>query len=284
MFAGVIVAIAVSCMSFTRAVLAAEAPLPLEDRYKALETLARGLYFVETMYVDPKAVDPEVLVQRALKGVTSGLDPHTTIMPKKAYEQMSIDTKGKFGGVGVIVSYEKNKIKVIAPMEGSPAWEAGIRSGDIITSIDGKKIEDINGEEALERMKGDVGTTLHLTIKRANEAKDLQFKLVRKFIKVASTRGQLLSDTIGYARISSFQEDSSENLEKILNGFKQLDWLVLDLRDNPGGAPRPSRQSKRFVFGEWSDRFHCRTRSSKDRTRVRPQKWYISEFPHCRIS
>lgn len=235
MFAGVLVTLAFSYLTLVPLAHSAEGPLPLEDRYKALETLARGLYFVETMYVDPKVVDPEVLVQRALKGVTSGLDPHTTIMPKKAYEQLSIDTKGKFGGVGVIVSYEKNKIKVIAPMEGSPAWEAGIRSGDIITSIDGKKVEDINGEEALERMKGEVGTTLLLTIKRANEAKDLQFKLVRKFIKVASTRGQLLSDTIGYARISSFQEDSSENLEKILNSFKQLDGLVLDLRDNPGG-------------------------------------------------
>ena len=214
---------------------AAEAPLQIEDRYKALESLARGLYFIESMYVDPKAVNPDFLVQKALKGVTSSLDPHTTIMPKKAYEQLSLDTQGKFGGVGVIVSYEKNKIKIIAPMEGSPAWEAGIRSGDIITAIDGKKIEDINGEEALDRMKGEVGTTLLLTIKRANEPKDLQFKLVRKFIKVASTRGQLLSDTIGYARISSFQEDSSENLEKILNGFKQIDGLVLDLRDNPGG-------------------------------------------------
>jgi carboxyl-terminal processing protease len=133
------------------------------------------------------------------------------------------------------VSYENNKIKVVSPMEGTPAWTAGIKSGDIITSIDGKRVEEFNGEEALDKMKGEVGSTVTLSIKRDNEPKELIFKLVRKFIKVASTRGQMLSENIAYARISSFQEDSSDNLEKILQGFKNIDGLILDLRDNPGG-------------------------------------------------
>jgi carboxyl-terminal processing protease len=209
--------------------------LPIEERYKALESLARGLYFIENMYVDPNAVASDLVVQNALKGVTNGLDPHTTIMPKRTFDQFSVDTQGKFGGIGVIVSYENNKIKVVSPMEGTPAWTAGIKSGDIITSIDGKRVEEFNGEEALDKMKGEVGSTVTLSIKRDNEPKELIFKLVRKFIKVASTRGQMLSENIAYARISSFQEDSSDNLEKILQGFKNIDGLILDLRDNPGG-------------------------------------------------
>ena len=225
----------ISSSIFSKEALSAATRLPIEERYRALESLARGLYFIENMYVDPKAVSSEVIVQHALKGVTNGLDPHTTIMPKRAFDQFSVDTQGKFGGVGVIVSYENSKIKVVSPMEGTPAWNAGIKSGDIITAIDGKRVEDFNSEEALDKMKGEVGSTITLTIKRENEPKELIFKLVRKFIKVASTRGQMLSENIAYARISSFQEDSSDNLEKILRGFNNIDGLVLDLRDNPGG-------------------------------------------------
>jgi len=207
----------------------------LEERYKALESLAKGLYYLETLYVDPNMVSPDSMVQKALKGITSSLDPHSTLLPQKAYEKMTNDTQGKFGGVGVIVSYEKNKLKVIAPIEGSPAWEEGIKSGDLIVEINRVKVEGMSGEEALERLKGDVGSKLLLKIQRSGVSVNFEVKLTRKIIKLASTRGQKLTENIGYAKVTSFQNDTTETLEKIIVGFGEFDGLILDLRDNPGG-------------------------------------------------
>ena len=118
----------------------AKAPAPALDetagRYKNLETLARGLFYLETMYVDPNKVNEEQMVQNALRGIVDHLDPHTMLMPAKAFEQMTIDTQGKFGGVGIIVSQERGKIIVVSPIEDTPAYKAGVKAGDEIIEID----------------------------------------------------------------------------------------------------------------------------------------------------
>lgn len=213
-----------------------EPPKNKQSKYQALETFARALFFMENMYVDPKKVKEDKIIDDALKGIVSKLDPHTMIMPKKAFEQLTIDTQGKFGGVGIIVSQERGKVIVISPIEDTPAMKKGIKSGDEIISIDGNDLSKMKSSDAVDSMRGVPGSTLKLEIRRKGEPKTLHFSLVREIIKVKSVRGQLLSDNIYYMRISSFQEETANELRKLLQKYKKsMRGLVLDLRDNPGG-------------------------------------------------
>lgn len=207
-----------------------------DQRYRSLESLARGLFYIETMYVDPTKVKSDKLVADALKGVVSQLDPHTMYIPGKAFEQFTSDTQGKFGGVGIIVSTEQGKLVVVSPIEDSPAARAGVKSGDEIIAIDDTPIEKLKGGDATDLMRGKPDSSVKITIKRKSEAKPLVFKLVREIIKVKSVRGQELGDDILYARISSFQDATSDELEALLSARKgKTKGLILDLRDNPGG-------------------------------------------------
>lgn len=211
----------------------------IDKQYRALETLARGLFVLEQMYFDPDKVKLDNMVTDALRGVIAELDPHTVLMPKKDFQQLTIDTQGKFGGVGIIVSKDKGKLIVVSPIEGTPAYKAGIQSGDEIIAIDGTSLDKMKDSEAVELMRGDPGSTLKLKIKRkgTNEVKD--YALVREIIKVASVKLDSLGakgETIKYVRISSFQESTSDDLNEILKENKgKMKGLILDLRDNPGG-------------------------------------------------
>ncbi len=228
-----------------QASLLAQAPAPatpapavpdLGDRYKALETLARGLYYLESMYVDPTKVQQEQMIQYALKGVVEKLDPHTMLMPKKAFEQLTIDTQGKFGGVGIIVSQERGKLIVVSPIEDTPADRAGVKSGDEIIAIDGVLLEKLKSNDAVDKMRGAPGSILKLSIRRKDTPDVLNFSLKREVIKVKSVRVQDLNDGFVYARITSFQENTATELNAGLKkrGDK-VKGLILDMRDNPGG-------------------------------------------------
>jgi carboxyl-terminal processing protease len=207
------------------------------NRYRSLETLARGLFYLETMYVDPEKVKESDMAPNALKGVIDHLDPHTMLMPAKAFEQMNIDTHGKFGGVGIIVSQERGKIIVVSPIEDTPAHRAGIRAGDEIIEIDDQPVSKLKSPDAVDRMKGDPGSVLKLTITRKDTKDPIKFKLTREIVKVKSVRGQLLENTTLYARITSFQENTAEELETLIQKHDpaKLTGMILDLRDNPGG-------------------------------------------------
>lgn len=205
------------------------------ERYRALDTFAKALFYLETMYIDQEKVNPSLSIENALHGIVSKLDPHTILMPRKAFEQLTIDTKGKFGGVGIIVSQERGKLKIISPIEGSPADLAGIKSGDEIIKINDKPLNELPGDQAVDMMRGLPGSTLKLTIKRNKET--LNFSLMREVIKVKSVRGRKLSKSIYYSRIASFQENTASELSKLLRAQdkSQIQGLILDLRDNPGG-------------------------------------------------
>jgi carboxyl-terminal processing protease len=208
----------------------------VEDRYRALETFARGMFFLETLYVDPEKVKQDAMVTNALKGIVDKLDPHTMLMPKRAFEQMTVDTQGKFGGVGIIVSQERGKVVVVSAVEDTPAAEAGIKSGDEIIAIDGTEISATKNIDAVEKMRGAPGSKLKIKIRREGVEKPLEFNLVRQIINVKSVRGQELSRGILYARISSFQESTNDQLKALLKkNEKTIQGLILDLRDNPGG-------------------------------------------------
>lgn len=129
----------------------------IDEKYKSLETLARGLYYLESMYVEPDRVTQDKLVQNALKGVVEKLDPHTMLMPKRQFNQLTSDTQGKFGGVGVIVSQERGRLIVVSPIEDTPAFKAGMKSGDEIIAIDDVDLQKMKNSDAMDRMRGEPG-------------------------------------------------------------------------------------------------------------------------------
>jgi carboxyl-terminal processing protease len=213
----------------------AEDNAQLLGKYKSLETLARGLFYLQNLYVDPSKVKQDNLVNLAMRGIVEQLDPHTVYMAPQAFKQLTMDTQGKFGGVGIIVSQEGKNLIVVSAIEDTPAERAGVQSGDQIVEINGKPLGGEKNEEAVERMRGAPGTVLELKVRRKNEPKLLEFSLKRQIIRIQSVVVKELSPGIAYARIRSFQEKTATDLDKGLKKIKNLSGVVLDLRDNPGG-------------------------------------------------
>lgn len=206
------------------------------DKYRALESLAKGIFYLQTLYVDKTKVNHDQMVMDALGGIVAKLDPHTMVMPKDAFEQITSDTQGKFGGVGIIVSTERGKLTVISPILDTPAYDAGILSGDEIIAIDGLPIDTISPAEATQKMRGKPDSKIKLTIVRKNAAKPMNFTLVREIIKVPSVKSSQLGNGVMYSRITSFQDNTFAELSRDLDGQKgKITGLILDLRDNPGG-------------------------------------------------
>lgn len=215
-----------------------------EDKYRAIETLTRALFYLETMYVDPAKVREDEMVQHALKGIVSHLDPHTMVMPKEVFDQLSSDTKGKFGGIGIIVSEERGsganewKLLVVSPMEDTPAMRAGVKAGDEVISIDGKSIAALRESGSTDALRGEPGTDVVLIIKRKGVKDTMTFRLTREIIKVKSVRALALAEGVHYIRINSFQENTADELGEYLTkkmSDKPVRGVVLDVRDNPGG-------------------------------------------------
>jgi len=206
--------------------------------YKQLQKFSQVMEMVRRSYV--KKVDDEKLIDGALSGMLSNLDPHSTYMNREMYKQMQVDTTGKFGGLGIEISAAKGAIRIVAPIEDTPAWRAGIKAGDIIIKIDGELTRDMSLPEAVKLMRGKPGTSIVLTIFRESAHGPLEFKLVRAVIKVKSVKGDLMAPQYAYLRITQFQERTAKLLKaKVEELIKQagghLDGAVLDLRNNPGG-------------------------------------------------
>jgi carboxyl-terminal processing protease len=211
----------------------AMSPLPLEE----LQQLAAVFSMVKSDYVE--AVDDKKLISDAIAGMVSSLDPHSQYFDKKSYKEFREGTAGRFVGVGIEITQEDGLVKVVSPIEGSPADRGGIKSGDLITKVDETAVRGLSLNEAVKRMRGEPRTKVVLTIFRKSENRTFPVTIVREEIKVVSVKGKPIEPGYGWVRLTQFQERTVEDmvrkLEDIYNQDPQLKGLVLDLRNDPGG-------------------------------------------------
>ena len=204
------------------------------ESYEELKTFSEVLTQVQKSYVDETKVKD--LVQGAIRGMLSTLDPHSAYMTPEMYKEMQVETKGEFGGVGIQIGVKENRLAVIAPIEGTPAYRAGVKAGDFIIKVNDETTKDLTLMDAVQKMRGPKGSKVNLTIQREGTPEPLQFTLVRDTIKIESVKSKVL-DNIGYVRLTQFQESTGRDLSKVLKQFKEqnLQSTILDLRNNPGG-------------------------------------------------
>ncbi|MCX7216172.1 MAG: S41 family peptidase [Burkholderiales bacterium] len=231
---GLIAGIAGSMQFDAMAQRNANSPLPIEE----LRTLADVFGLIKTDYVEP--VEDKKLLTEAISGMVSSLDPHSAFLDKKAFKELREGTQGKFVGLGIEVGMEDGYVKVISPIEDSPAFKAGLKSGDLITRLDSTPVKGMTLDEAVKRMRGEPNTKITLTVARKEEDKPLLITIVRQEIKVQSVKGKIIEPGFGWIRVSQFQEPTVEDLAKKINQLYQQDpgmkGLVLDLRNDPGGV------------------------------------------------
>ena len=207
------------------------------ETYNQLNLFADVFERIRSQYV--KDVDDEELIEAAINGMLTSLDPHSTYLNSKRYENMRVQTTGEFGGLGIEVTMDKGVILVVSPMDDTPAERAGVQAGDYITKIDGEQINGLTLTEAVDKMRGKVGTDIDITIVREGESDVIEVTLTRAIIEVKSVRHRI-EDEIGYIRISSFTEKTTSGLREALDAIKEelgenMQGIVLDLRNNPGG-------------------------------------------------
>lgn len=182
-------------------------------------------------------VSSKDLIYGAIKGMLNNLDPHSSFMTPEMYKEMQVDTKGEFGGLGIQIGVKDRMLTVIAPIEDTPAYKAGIKAGDKIIKIDGAATKDMTLTEAVEKMRGPKGTAVIISVFREDFAQPKDFKITRDVIKIKSVKSKILDSDIGYVRISQFQEKTDDDLQRALKEFdeKGVKSIIIDLRNDPGG-------------------------------------------------
>ncbi len=213
----------------------ANTSLPLDELRAFTEVMNK----IKSDYVEP--VEDKTLLQNAIRGMLSGLDPHSAYLDADSFKDLQVSTTGEFGGLGIEVGMEDGFVKVISPIDDTPAQQAGIHAGDLIIRLDDTPVKGLTLGEAVNRMRGKPGSEIVLTVVREGEEKPLKFTLKRAVIKVSSVKGRTLEPGFGYVRISQFQSNTGESLTSFITKLKQengdkLKGLVLDLRNNPGGV------------------------------------------------
>jgi carboxyl-terminal processing protease len=207
------------------------------ELYQQLNLFGDVLERIRRDYVEP--VDEKTLMENAINGMLAALDPHSSYMNPKVYKDMQVQTRGEFGGLGIEVTMENGVIKVVSPIDDTPASKAGIQSGDLIFALDGEPVQGLTLQEAVEKMRGKVGSPIKLTLRRSNVKDPIDVTLTRETIKVKAVRFRLEGD-VGYIRVTSFTEQATSGVLDAVEKIKKeagpkLKGYVLDLRNNPGG-------------------------------------------------
>ncbi len=205
------------------------------ESYEYLKVFTEVLSLVKKNYVEE--VKTKDLIYGAIKGMLNSLDPHSAFMPPEAYKDMQLETKGEFGGIGIQIGIKEGALTVIAPIEDTPAYNAGIKAGDNIIKVNGESTRDMGLYDAVSKMRGQKGTSVVITIMREGWKGTKDFTIVRDVIKVRGVKSKVIEDNIGYVKLSQFQERTADDLEAALSKLEKqnITSLILDLRNNPGG-------------------------------------------------
>ena len=207
-----------------------------EDIYKKIDLFSEVLNKINKQYVDD--VNQSEMMDAAINGVLQSLDPYSAYMSPEMFKNMATETSGEFGGLGIEVGMEAGVVKVISPIDNSPAYRVGVKAGDYIVKINEIQVQGKSLSEAVELMRGPVGSDIEITVRRRGERKALTFTITREIIEVASVKTEIKDKNVGYIRLTSFNENSSDQIKKKLGEFKKnknIEKYILDLRNNPGG-------------------------------------------------
>src|SRR5690349_21152765 len=221
-----------------RLILGASAKAAAADTYRQLNLFGDVFERVRADYVEKP--DVSKLIEQAINGMLNGLDPHSSYMDPKNFRDMQVQTKGEFGGLGIEVTMEDGLVKVVTPIDETPAAKAGILANDVITQLDGEQVQGLTLNQAVEKMRGPVNTKIMLTIMRKGQDKPVEVSITRDVIRVRAVRSRLEDDD-GVIRITQFNEQTTENLKKAISDLQaaipaeKLKGFVVDLRNNPGG-------------------------------------------------
>src|SRR5665811_1258890 len=219
--------------------IGASAKAAVADTYRQLNLFGDVFERVRADYVEKP--DDSKLIESAINGMLTGLDPHSSYMDPKSFKDMQVQTRGEFGGLGIEVTMEDGLIKVVAPIDETPAAKAGVMANDIITQLDGEQVQGLTLNQAVEKMRGPVNTKIKLTIMRKGQDKPIEVSITRDIIRVRSVRSHVEGDDVGYIRLTQFNEQTTEGLKTAIAEITakvsedKLEGYVLDLRNNPGG-------------------------------------------------
>ena len=240
--------------------------------YKKIDLFGEVLEKINKEYVDE--INQSESMDSAINGLLQSLDPYSSYMSPEIYNEMQTETSGEFGGLGIEVSMESGVVKVISPIDDTPASKAGIKAGDYIVKINDTQVQGKSLTEAVELMRGPVGSSINLTIRRRGEKKALTFNIIREIIQIKSVKSDLLEKNIGYIRLTSFNENSGKQIEREINKLekdKKVKDYILDLRNNPGGLLSQAIRISDFFLEDGE------IVSTKSRKTSENRKWFAKK-------
>ncbi len=240
--------------------------------YKKIDLFSEVLDKINKEYVDE--IDQEEIMDSAINGVLQSLDPYSAYMSPENYENMTTETSGEFGGLGIEVGMESGVVKVISPIDNSPASRVGVKAGDYIVKINDTQVQGKSLTEAVDLMRGPIGSEIEITVRRVGVKKAIVFKITREIIKIESVKSEILKEKTGYIRLTAFNENSSNQIKKKIDEFKKnknIKNYILDLRNNPGGLLTQAIKVSDF-FLDYGEIVSTKSRKSSEN-----RKWFAKK-------